>query len=260
MSDSRTEYRPIPPEARKYSNVVIKRNAENVVRRALEDGIYTMLLDIPDLDDPRAAENLYACHTAIDESGHRELSAVIRVPYANVVPCRRLALIVYNSNLRNPYLDYQFRHNSIIIRESRRSVEQTVQLIEDARRIRGDLDDLIVHTCVTQQHDRRKYLIVLCRGVDTYRRVFYKGGKKRPVHDSNTAVMALPKNMEKTYMLDCLRRFGNTVVDKRFIKHLGAKGTEKWLSTHLRKRVYLRKVEVDNFYVAETWKQEDHNG
>ena len=232
---------------------VTNKNADNAVTQALDHGIYTMLVSASSVTDDSVVEMLEACRVAMYRHGTTDLRVEARPVLAKVVPKGKVAIIVYNKTVRNPYMDYGFRHKTIIIRVGRRRTEQTMQLIEHARQNREDLKDLIVHTCVTQQHGTRKYLIIMCRGEDEYKRAIFKGGKKVPVHEKVPAERTgMPKDK---YMVKTLREHGNTVVDPRFIERLGMEKTERWLTRHLGRAVYVREVPDPGhkpYYVAET--------
>lgn len=240
-----------------------RKNADRAVAEALVRGIYTMTTNASSLTDESVTENVAACYAAIDEAGATGiLSVATSEPRTKVLPRNTMLVIIYNKHLRNPYLDYGFRHKTIIVRDTARLSEQTTQLIYDAMRVREDLTDVIIHVCATKQFGKRKFLIVLCRGKDEYRRAFFKDGRKVPLHPDKVPEERSGE-LKDRYMLKCLLEHGNTVVDPRFIKRMGSGRTEVWLSTHLGERVYLRKVEDDHpegdFYVAETQRVRRYN-
>lgn len=233
---------------------VINKNADNAVTQALVHGIYTMLVTASSVTDSAVTDMMESCRLSMYRHGTTDLTVVAKQVKAKIVPRGKIAIIVYNKNARNPYLDYGFRHRTIIIRIGRRRTEQTIQLIEHARKLRPDLDDMIVHTCVTQQHGTRKYLIIICRGKDEYKRAIFKGGKKVPVHEKPVPTERAGMPRDK-YMLKSLERYGNTVVDLRFIERMGMQKTQQWLTKHFGEPVHVREVPDPGhkpYYIAET--------
>lgn len=231
------------------------KNADHCVREALVHGIYTMIVTATQLTDGSVLRMKAACHASMKKHGATNLAVTARKCKSTVTPKERgVALIVYDKTKTNPYLKYHFLDKTIIVRDNRRAMEQTVQLIYDAVEHRKELNDLIIHTCVTQQHNKRKYLIIMCRGVDSYVRTFFKNGKKIPVHDNNPPVDSPERVLYDKYMSRHLLKYGNTVADQRFIRKYGAAKTEKILSKAVGQRVLLRRV-VDytgEYYIAET--------
>ena len=250
----------LPPTTHYNSN----KNAVNCVKRALEDGIYTMLLNATSPDGESTRAMVAAIENCIRSYGADHLTTVVRQSRSTITPkTMAVVVIVYDRNRTNPYMNYEFRHGSIIIRDNRRAVEQTVQLIYDAKRNRPELHDLIIHTCATQQNNKRRFLIIMCRGKDDYKRVFYKKGKRVRLHDNPEKDEGTKKHVSDKYQEKCLRRFGNTVADPKFIRRLGVEGTAKKLSELVGEEVRIRKcqdfVSKEYYYLAETrrrWKDD----
>lgn len=232
------------------------KNAEHAVRKALVHDIYAMCLTTTSLTDGVVLRMTEAIHVAILQY-HAEdrLDVAVRKRRSSLTDSKRgVVLIVYNTQRTNPYLTYGFRDKTIIVRDNRRHVEQTVQLIYDAKEHRTDLDDMIIHTCVTMQHHKRRYLIIICRGTDSCVRIIYKNGRKIPLHDTNKPVDDPTVKIYDRYMREHLRRFGNTVADHRFIRRYGVAKTERFLTKEIGEEVRLRFVKdsTGEYYIAET--------
>lgn len=232
------------------------KNAEHCVREALVHDIYTMLLTTTSLTDSVVLRMKAATEIAIRQY-HAEdrLRIAVRKCRSTVTDRNRgVALIVYNQNRPNPYLTYGFRDKTIIIRDNRRLMEQTIQLIYDAKEHRNELNDMFIHTCVTMQHHKRKYLIIICRGTDSCQRSFFQNGKKRPLHSTNQPVDEPKVNIYDKYMREHLQRFGNTVADPKFIRRFGVAKTERFLTDAIGMEVRIRFVSdiSGEYYIAET--------
>ena len=230
------------------------RNAEHSVTEALRCGIYTMVCTAFSIKEDSIQRMRDAMHVSIRNHDAEDILAIATRPaLSSVTPRDRgVILIVYNKTLSNPYMNYKFLHNSIIVRDSRRELEQTTQLIYDAQAKRKpELDDLIIHTCVTKQNGQRRFLIIMCRGVDEYRRVFYRNGKRVALHDNPEPEQ---KIIADRYMVRMLTKHGNTVADPAFIKKYGVKGTAMALAKALGDPIYIRQVldETGEYYICET--------
>ena len=241
-------------------------SATKCVTAARRDGIYTMLIGSKGLEDFAVRRMVNACRNEVERSGDDRIKVVAVMAVASTTLSKtKVAIIAYDSTRPNPYLTYTFRHDTIIIRDNRRGAEQTVQLILDAQRQRSDLDDLILHQCTTRQFGVTKFLIVICRGEDNYRRVFYRDGRKQALHVYVDRPVEEPTEQDESprqsYMVRCLLRYGNTVADPAVVKRRGTEGTERWLSQETGLPVSLRPVagtEGDgDYYIAEVTSYEN---
>lgn len=239
------------------------KNAEHCVEMALAHGIYTMIITAQNTSDGAVVRMKRATAISIKRRNAENILAVTtRKCRSTITPRNRgVCLIVYDKTRPNPYLRYKFLDRTIIVRDNRRELEQTVQLIYDAISHRKDLKDLLLHTCVTQQHGKRRYLIIMSRGTDKCQRSVFKNGKKVPLHPYNKHMDELASPLYDRYMRRMLNRFGNTVADPRFIRKYGVKKTERILTDWLGEHVFLRKCDdfTGVYYIAETYSFRRHN-